>query len=272
MYVNDYFPEEKKLNHSTNETYYSNLRKCYRYHYTSLKSVLGILESKCLWLTHYSTQNDTSEGRLILDQLKDKIDNYNEIFNMLTKNLYLCSFSLFGNMLSQWRAYGNINIGFDYEAMENDLKFIEDKTSKKHDTSGIVFPYCDYTNTDDVSFEAAVDEVKKRIDKIDHNSIPSQQYNYLSIGSSCFSYKHSGFKEEKEYRIYHHFWDRKPFEDNGKRYLKFPFAPDKIKRIAIGPSEDQDYYLNKIGRFIGMHEEYKHVEIERSMIPYINKD
>jgi hypothetical protein len=35
------------------------------YHYTDQKGLLGILESKQLWATHYRYLNDTSEGQIV---------------------------------------------------------------------------------------------------------------------------------------------------------------------------------------------------------------
>ena len=124
MEVEDYFPEEKAF--MSNATY---LKNCFRYHYTDIDSIIKILDSKCIWLMHYSKQNDSSEGRYILENIANKSEDYKSLIDVLTANLFLSSFSLYGNLLSQWRGYGNVNIGFDYEGMKSDLRKMEDKSN-----------------------------------------------------------------------------------------------------------------------------------------------
>jgi hypothetical protein len=268
MEIEDYFPEEKAF--MSNATYLGN---CFRYHYTDIDSVIKILDSRCLWLMHYSTLNDSSEGRYILENILNKSNSYKNAIDILTTNLFLFSFSLYGNLLSQWRGYGNINIGFDYEGMKSDLRNIEDKSGIKIESSGILFSECSYLSKNDDTFNRVINDIENRIGKIIgpyHSS--SDQYELLSIGAICFSIKHPGFNEEQESRIYSYLWNRESFSYNSKQYVKLHFSPCRVRRIVIGPSEEQDFNMKKIEEFVSSHREYEKVELVKSTIPFIKRD
>ena len=68
---------------------------------------------------HYKTLNDTTEGELIFDHVRRQLDGMNciedleRIYQAAKKNFYVGSFSACGDLLSQWRGYGDFCIGFD---------------------------------------------------------------------------------------------------------------------------------------------------------------
>jgi hypothetical protein len=273
MEVEDCFPEERALLNSDTSCYGSCLRKCYRYHYTNIESVVSILESKCIWLMHYSNQNDSSEGRYILENIAKKSKSYKDLIEALTANFYLSSFSLYGNLLSQWRGYGDINIGFDYEGMESDLRKIGDQSGIDVASSGMLFSECTYLSRDNESFEKIVNDIENRMKEIvKPNPLFLDQYQYLSIGATCFSVKHPGFREEHEYRVYSYLWEKKPFLHNGRNHLEFHFSPCRVQRIVIGPSNEQESNRKRIEEFLSSRNEYEHVELVTSTIPFIKKE
>ena len=98
------------------------------YHYTSLAGFVGIVETKSIWLSDFSYLNDSRElthgmhlANEVIDSivanmpnagmqtlllgLKKKLEN-------LTNRVCVASFSIDGDSLAQWRAYGPIAIGF----------------------------------------------------------------------------------------------------------------------------------------------------------------
>ncbi len=105
------------------------------WHYTKADSLVKILQSKKMYATHYEYLNDPSEGKLFieltqeiakdnLDTLPQVIDVQNaktiddyksllwrEINNLVTyiyrEFFYIICFSKKGDLLSQWRAYGD---------------------------------------------------------------------------------------------------------------------------------------------------------------------
>jgi hypothetical protein len=125
------------------------------YHYTDQRGLLGILESKQLWATHYRYLNDTSEGQIVarllaeelkgrgdteaIEQLtgirlpKDKLQCSDEgvisqgkrILSEITSHeVYTTSFSEQGNLLSQWRAYSGLSSGYSIGFSSKYLKTI----------------------------------------------------------------------------------------------------------------------------------------------------
>jgi hypothetical protein len=119
------------------------------YHYTTQEGLLGIIENKCIWATHFRYLNDTSEGEIVSraawDELNSRVNadslmqflgvppikdrktlecNDEEILSqgnrilseVISRGVYVTSLSKQGNLLSQWRAYsgksGGYSIGF----------------------------------------------------------------------------------------------------------------------------------------------------------------
>jgi len=262
--VEDYLPGEVE------HTYRMPCPNDYLHHYSKIDSILGILSTKCIWLTHFSQINDSSEGRLILERANENTIIPNATYELLLKNYYICCFSNYGNLLSQWRAYGDINIGFDRNFFESGTRLIEDEISENLYASGVQFSDCHYINENDDEFNETIKNVKIRLQEVAKSSDNKDQYNLLSIGLICFPSKHSGFKEEAESRIIAYLYNKKPFKYNGKEYIKYKFNPNQVKRIVIGPSGNKQTNMLKIQEFIENNPEYKGVEIFESGIPFID--
>jgi len=98
------------------------------YHYTSMEAFVSIVESDSIWLSDYSYLNDKTE---LVHGVKVVSDVINELLGQgvskeqegllqawLKKaaaplqRVCVASFSGDGDSLSQWRAYGNVAIGF----------------------------------------------------------------------------------------------------------------------------------------------------------------
>src|SRR5579864_408275 len=108
------------------------------FHYTTADGLKGIVETKCIWATAAIYLNDASEiayGYTVLDQVFAEWEKANEgnssfgvtilqvVRDMANDNrkqldsvpIYLACFCEKGNLLSQWRAYGQTggySIGF----------------------------------------------------------------------------------------------------------------------------------------------------------------
>jgi hypothetical protein len=93
------------------------------YHYTSLASLLGILESRTIWASHFTSLNDNAEFRYALRLVRGfcertlragampwnaQLGYFLDSFARLSKtDLFVCSFSETADLLSQWRAYSS---------------------------------------------------------------------------------------------------------------------------------------------------------------------
>lgn len=272
--IHSLFPDEEKYGD----------RNGLIYHYTSYFALKSILNNKCIWLTPFSQSNDLSEGRLFYEKLieylesqnkKSIINKLNKMFSLVMKNAYLGSFCSFGNKLSQWRGYGNVNIGFDFEKIKTERHFIEDMNRKEHYTSGLFFDKCYYIDpSNQLSIRSNILEFLNSfsdIENIDLDNRDVLQYNALKLGFWLGSIKHMGFIEESEYRAVHCFWDVSPFENPciDKLFIKLFFNETSIKRIVIGPSKEQDILEEKIISLLNTHNIiYDGVEVFKSKIPF----
>ncbi|MBT3188994.1 MAG: hypothetical protein HN736_15850 [Anaerolineae bacterium] len=138
------FPEEE-LRETFPTPQYSN----YLYHYTDLDAISSIIKNREIWLFDAANLNDTSEGMVLYKKLIEIADskqvrnNIIEAHTLLTQNTYISSFSIFGNLLTLWRGYGDISIGFDYWELQSS-NIIEDKNGNDFVSSGLATPHCTY--------------------------------------------------------------------------------------------------------------------------------
>lgn len=108
------------------------------YHYTSLETLIHIVEKQTLWATNSRFLNDREEYihgvKLLTKTLENFINRENfEIIKALIPGLekiskinhFITCFSRNGDLLSQWRAYANdgkgISIGFNRKDLESCL-------------------------------------------------------------------------------------------------------------------------------------------------------
>lgn len=104
------------------------------YHYTSAEGFQGIIESGEIWLKNTEFVNDTTECK-VLQEETDIFEEGELSFNRYiekwwqsfkkdndkeSSNFYIASFSKKPDSLEQWRAYGNICIGFDATLLKKD--------------------------------------------------------------------------------------------------------------------------------------------------------
>jgi hypothetical protein len=98
------------------------------YHYTDLNGLKGILDSQAMWLTDYAYLNDSTEMEHGLGLVKEKLlaaiddPKYAKVADVFSSwvdglvnhkhRICISSYSLDGDSLSQWRAYGSVAIGF----------------------------------------------------------------------------------------------------------------------------------------------------------------
>jgi hypothetical protein len=167
------------------------------YHYTDQKGLLGIINDKCIWATHYRYLNDTSEGQIVaqllilelagrgnteaIEQLtgihlpKDKPQSKDEavinrgmniVSEITSHEAYVTSFSERGNLLSQWRAYagksGGYSIGFSSTYLKTiGEHFVENFSGRYYSHSNPLIS-CQYFN--DVVEKQLKEKIRKKVD------------------------------------------------------------------------------------------------------------
>lgn len=100
------------------------------YHYTSLQACLGILESRCIWLSDYRFLNDKHELNRALELFlgfypDDQSGALRRAIQWHNLTIYHCVLSLSRSpkILSQWRAYGDdgkgVALGFNADFLRH---------------------------------------------------------------------------------------------------------------------------------------------------------
>ncbi|MCK4786522.1 MAG: DUF2971 domain-containing protein [Desulfobacteraceae bacterium] len=119
------------------------------YHYTSASGFQGIVESGEIWLTNTDFVNDTTDCKALQEESRlfgegelscnRYIEKYWPRFlknnDKSASNFYVASFNKNPDSLEQWRAYGNICIGFDVKQLKKNgfylYKCVYDKSEIK---------------------------------------------------------------------------------------------------------------------------------------------
>lgn len=260
-------------------------------HYTRYDTVFKIIESRAIWATHFSHLNDTSElyysedliSQAVHEQLKkDFVISLEEVRDLLRRTLYagveegvyLTSFCKLNaqskendGILSMWRSYGNDGcyIEFDSKLIDESLVSVDG-----------VFDEVFYHGIDDRQQEyadLAAEIAHKTIQLIEGIKEQGLLVPFMKLAPML---KHPGFHEEKEVRlvILNSLIERNdisfPVKQNclGKDYIAIPFDPKAIKKIVIGPNKAQKYMMDQISKILQSMDEYKHVEVACSTIPY----
>ena len=278
------------------------------YHYTSAEGLCGILSDNTIWASDVFFMNDSTEfeygRRLILSELSRRIDDKNpyswnaerKLVRLPSTNpsffeevetaylehphnekFYVLSLCENGNLLSQWRAYGEngagYSVGIATKTIRSDTKTIRG----------------DAVNLQKVIYEAAeqqqyiqsilnkAEELREKADKLDVIRVLSSTLVKLTV-----SLKDIAFQEENEWRII--YIRREPDENDDLRfrvsrtgiipYLKlspsriFNDGFDKlpITSVGYGPSLHPDLTRNVLGRMKAKYG-YEGIEIIGSSIP-----
>lgn len=237
------------------------------YHYTSLEGLLGITKSQSIWATNILYLNDASELNYAIGLLRDQIINYQKrikarnleymFFETLIEDIdklisldrfsfFVCSFSEENDLLSQWRGYCPGSIGFSLGFKLNDLRI----SIKKY---GFSLTPCIYSE------KQQVNEIKKLIKKTSltfTNEMMQKTKGYYPVilNNSAFeffkeftglvpTFKHSKFKEEKEWRIIAGLW-----VENFREIVKFrPGKSMIVPYIEITlPKEGEKLVINQV--------------------------
>jgi hypothetical protein len=181
------------------------------YHYCSEEGLLGILQSRCIWLTNHHAMNDPSEGKLAGQLLNDFEDRFRttgqiQVFARLKEQLkhclgdtYLASFSADGDVLSQWRAYADngrgFALGFDaltFEGVRNQFPKGDGTKENSLGMSGVIY--------DTTAQRNLISDLVEELIEANGEESKLQEATGLMNWFACV-FKASGFREEKEWRI-----------------------------------------------------------------------
>ncbi|HBB29910.1 MAG TPA: hypothetical protein DC000_11840 [Clostridiales bacterium] len=227
------------------------------YHYCSLKNFYNIMESRKIWLNDALQTNDSAEMKLVISKLikilKDKIDmkeidlenffnQFENVYSSIISNFFkphIACFSDDGDMLNQWRCYGNngqgIAIGFNLDYFENIKNYDSDRD--------FIIERVIYS--DEEQEQLLLNTVFELLDKKD-KFFNINNMNYLSLVGKIFKlgqiFKNSSFEYEKEIRLIHgnsemaaepDMFKYRATEDNIVSYLEVPLDIKNVDKKAI---------------------------------------
>jgi len=244
------------------------------YHYTTVESFVNIVNSGELWASHIRYQNDTSEQRLIWDQVRARIkarldttrgDDRDRLLlfqslaaSPIELDLYLLCFSKDGgDTLSQWRGYGGsagVAIGFDPDELKKRCTgFTAAISQNQRHPMGWAFLLDEVRYiepTGDEQSHQVIDIIIDNPSPTVHESRFSQEEVFsrrISLSSSRL--KHKAFREEKEWRIAIFDVPVDTVQYRARRSMMIPYVPldlgkghsvwPLMRRVIVGPSPNQ---------------------------------
>lgn len=276
------------------------------YHYTDQKGLLGILDSKSIWATHYRYLNDTSEGQIVSNLLAEEMKKRSGddgvlsigesiISEITSQDVYVTSFSQDGNLLSQWRAYsgktGGCSIGFSPRYLTTIGAHFIKNISGPHYTPDNPLIQCQYSNH--IVERQLKEKIQKEIDsyiteaeRINHTLTSAERIgrhtpagialrHFWDFSRDCAITKDYAFREEREWRLVVHLRHNDVCFRQGSSmlipYLKIPLTyPEQrleIKRIFIGPCPNPAEAWKSVDMLL-RRQKIWNVDVEDSMIPY----
>jgi Protein of unknown function (DUF2971) len=207
------------------------------YHYCRPEAFLEIIKHKAVWMSAYYVLNDAMEREWgysvfagVLDELRDEFGNdfTEQVTNAIDASTFLnvamiSCYSLDADVLSQWRAYADdgrgFAIGFDPKLMKmpaKQLRVLYERDAQVAELTGNLKHV--FNNEKSIGFK--FDEQFKS--------------HWFNVGLDLISYKHYGFREEKEIRLVH----VSGLAPHGNSFKILPLgARDEDGKEIIGPRE-----------------------------------
>ncbi|WP_260738162.1 DUF2971 domain-containing protein [Tunturiibacter lichenicola] len=198
------------------------------YHYTSMDTMMKIVESRSLWCTAISYLNDSSEREFVTSLVKGRLPTLLQedttIPNELDLNVkptedpknitefaveqFVTSFSTLSDSLTHWRSYcpqqSGVAIGFRTECLQS-ARIDEDPQA------GMVVPQVEFGRVrymkpgDNIQLDnlirSAAERAKNAIAKNPGSSIYLNDYFRWAIEATAVGSKHASFEAESEYRL-----------------------------------------------------------------------
>jgi len=298
------------------------------WHYTTLEGLQGIVQEEAIWATDVSQLNDSREFLHSIDLFKEVIEQrmkvlqcgtkldsligtqahslFEDVYTLKNYQVFVSSFSISEDQLSQWRAYGatakGVSIGFDLRRAQ----FIESSLTSD------VFAPCIYSRSRQIdvinawfdSYRGIVQKVFEAHGKTKGDPSKDIAEDLLDLygpelsieliqsmmdgGRLCALLKHESFAEEREWRLVISESRRRTIPSPHKRrirvgattfipYISIPLGGSKaahgfrsrIKKIKIGPHPEPDRAIGAMSDFLSAYN-LVGTDIEASRIPFRN--
>ncbi len=278
------------------------------YHYTNVNGLIGIIESKKIWATDSRFLNDFSEISYGVELVKDILDDAikKEESGIILKflkecksfdtnikglfEIYITCFCEDGNLLSQWRGYGDrgdgYSIGIEIEKIKRFEYQIGVVIYSKEEQKFIMNSIIQY-------YSNILKEMLRQIGEEHAEGLITTFVQYCSfflLKTICM-FKHPSFEEEKEWRLVElkvnyrnellegmdvYYLDKIKFRSGNEYlipYLEIDLATEKsnntipIKKVIYGPSKQSELKKIALEQFMKKNN-YLDIKIIDSDIPF----
>lgn len=198
------------------------------YHYSSVAGLYGVINSKGIWLTSLNSTNDKSElkeikeivdSALINLKITNKIpQDLNLDISYFDKNIfYSASFVKYSDSLTHWERYGNLCKGICIVFDASKFKHLPNSRSNDYISSNVM-DYADIVYEKSEQIKIAEEHILQNISFLmngfkSYDDIPNDAMTRFisnSIMRIAPMFKHKGFSNEEEFRI---FYNEKVAED-----------------------------------------------------------
>ena len=214
------------------------------YHYCSVETFFQIIKNQTLRLTNIQYMNDSEELHYGLDQI-EKLDTNASKSKKEHRDyisIYAMCFSEEGDLLSQWRGYGDnaegVSIGFDFSILK-DEKVLQEEDIHRSKISSLEY----FHSLQKVIYNLK-DQEKKINEFIKCRKTFSDQINRVAMkiwSKLISSLKNPNFNEEKEWRFISGVSQRSEFDKSGKLNNKDTSLSFCVTNKNIVPYIDRDF-------------------------------
>ncbi|MHA6195667.1 DUF2971 domain-containing protein [Pseudomonas wadenswilerensis] len=227
------------------------------YHYTDVSAALSILEKRQIWMTDVRFLNDSKEfydgvefvqsAIRLLEDLKRSGDFMSiasdYVVDIISKSFereldampkFVCSFSQKGDLLSQWRSYGNYAVEFDRSKLSESLGLVD-------------CIYCEKSKEAEAKRRLAENLIYLSRSFSGGSSLlgPETFEVQMDLVAACLSFKNKHFLEESEVRSVFSddsYSDQIQYRAKGGMlvpYVAHDFQIECVNAIHIGPMANQ---------------------------------
>lgn len=273
------------------------------YHYTTLKGLLGIVSSRCLWASDIRYMNDSAEmkhaGDLIKKDVARRIAEGHPNPKLLNQFQYWvghridqghmffsASFRSNGNLLSQWRGYSThgkgVSIGFDPALILECARAQSFQVARcvyvPQEQERLVGLVVDAMEILAEEHGECTDPAVRPPDQSYYDSFERVESDLLRIAAVL---KHPSFQEEEEWRVVSPVltdFAQAPirFREGTSMlvpYLEFPLtaAPDAslaLEHLFLGPSPNINISMNSLELYLAQNGSRPRSGISYCQIPY----
>jgi|ERR1035437_672862 hypothetical protein len=276
------------------------------YHYTSPAGFLGIIDSKTIWATGAEHLNDSQEvlhaikiAQGLLPEFESEHPAVPVVRDLLENRLeeglrriYVASWAEDGDQLSQWRGYGGggaaYSLGFSRQALHEEAHAAEWRRLGRCVYDGDEQEKYLHTSLSNLISQAVKLEYaepwRSQYDPANPESAESFAWQlYSSLLQSAALMKHSGFSEEKEWRLVTSLFAAQPVKHRAQPHAIVPYMafalPERdgkldIRQTIIGPTAEQSrayaavHSLYVTSSLLEPNSSQLRGEVRHSKIPY----